>query len=535
MLKGMLKRALGVAAAAAMAVTGAVALSATANAAPVGSANIVLTGEIKQDENRTFKAFKLGDYTDVEYTGGVLESVGVSTDSDWSAQLEIAIGAAGLTDDYTSSQYNGNPAAYVASLAAGDHGADLREIAESMKKQTSATESEIAITTPAASPDAKVTVPVTDDGFYLITDSMGAPILIGSPVQVAEGIYENSIGSSGITLGEGELKPSSLPVPEKNVSDTDAVISFDGKSVYVGEELTYTVTVTVPNTTGYTEGNESLNAYTLYIKDVADPGLTVNQVNSVTLGGNLLTKDEDYTVEGPTASSGNTTTVVKLKNVAGYDDEDVVVTYSATVNDNALTDLGGVTNTAQVSRDNTNWGTPDTVTVRTYGFDFEKKNVDGEVVVGAKFVISVKNADNTKYLKYDSVKKTWSAAVNKDDATRISSGNDGKVSFQGLPLDVYTVEEVEAPEGYMNSVLPTFTVTLTDNDADGTAESKFGEDTWGLVDTDRHVVINVQNITQLPLTGAAGTMLFTVLGLLIAGAGVTVYMKSRSVKHALRG
>ena len=49
------------------------------------------------------------------------------------------------------------------------------------------------------------------------------------------------------------------------------------------------------------------------------------------------------------------------------------------------------------------------------------------------------------------------------------------------------------------------------------------------------VVTNVKKVTQLPLTGAAGTMLFTVLGLLIAGAGALVYMKSRNVKHALRG
>ena len=72
-----------------------------------------------------------------------------------------------------------------------------------------------------------------------------------------------------------------------------------------------------------------------------------------------------------------------------------------------------------------------------------------------------------------------------------------------------------------------------------------GDDTWNLVDdsgtidSDRaHVTVgveNVENITQLPLTGAAGTMLFTVLGLLIAGAGALVYMKSRSVKHMLRG
>ena len=36
-------------------------------------------------------------------------------------------------------------------------------------------------------------------------------------------------------------------------------------------------------------------------------------------------------------------------------------------------------------------------------------------------------------------------------------------------------------------------------------------------------------------TSAAPTALFTMLGLLIASAGALVYMKSRNVKHALRG
>ena len=49
----------------------------------------------------------------------------------------------------------------------------------------------------------------------------------------------------------------------------------------------------------------------------------------------------------------------------------------------------------------------------------------------------------------------------------------------------------------------------------------------------RSQVTNVKNITQLPLTGAAGTMLFSVIGLLIAGAAVTVFVKSRSTKRAL--
>lgn len=45
---------------------------------------------------------------------------------------------------------------------------------------------------------------------------------------------------------------------------------------------------------------------------------------------------------------------------------------------------------------------------------------------------------------------------------------------------------------------------------------------------------NIKSITQLPITGAAGITAFIILGLLIAGAGVTVYMKSRNVRRMMR-
>ena len=37
----------------------------------------------------------------------------------------------------------------------------------------------------------------------------------------------------------------------------------------------------------------------------------------------------------------------------------------------------------------------------------------------------------------------------------------------------------------------------------------------------------MKSITQLPLTGGAGTVLFTVVAALLIGAGVTVGVKSR--------
>lgn len=50
-------------------------------------------------------------------------------------------------------------------------------------------------------------------------------------------------------------------------------------------------------------------------------------------------------------------------------------------------------------------------------------------------------------------------------------------------------------------------------------------------DSDTYKVKNVKNVTQLPLTGAAGTTLFTVVALLVAGAGVAVALKSRQRMH----
>ena len=38
---------------------------------------------------------------------------------------------------------------------------------------------------------------------------------------------------------------------------------------------------------------------------------------------------------------------------------------------------------------------------------------------------------------------------------------------------------------------------------------------------------NVKNITQLPLTGAAGTALFTIVALVMAGAGLALVFRFR--------
>ena len=125
-----------------------------------------------------------------------------------------------------------------------------------------------------------------------------------------------------------------------------------------------------------------------------------------------------------------------------------------------------------------------------------------------------------------------------------TTGKDGKVKFPALDEGKYTIEEIAAPTGYVNvGVSFSFTIAanLSGTGADQTANPTYtidadgiNSDRWGLVSngsTAEVVVENVKNITQLPLTGAAGTVLFTVVAALLIGAGVTVGVKSRKASN----
>lgn len=519
-MKGMFKRALAGVAAAALAATGLALGAGAASAAAVDNANIVLHGENVADS--TFAAYKLGDYAAPQIAkDGSVSSVAITTDTDWTDALEAAITAANLTDAYTTGQYRNNPAAFVASQS----GENLRKLAEALAATDPKPAADVADGTMAKA-EASVTVPIADDGFYLITDTQGNPILIGSPVQTNEDPvkYDDEIGGS--KLGVGYLKPKTAPTPDKTVESANPEITFDGDTVYVGQKLKYTVTSTVTGTASY-------DTYEWIVTDTADSGLTVHTDADhlqVTLNGETLDRDKDYSVTSKTVE-GKTQTVVTINNVAGKDGQEVVVTYTATVNSNATADVDGVTNTATISQNGGAAGQGDPVTVHTYGFNFTKIDPDNNALDGAKF--SIKNADG-KYLSQDSDTKAWTTS----DEPVLFSGDAGKFSFQGLAAGIYTVTEEEAPADYMQTAKPSFQVTIKN---DGSLEWKIGTadgDPLDLVQKDKQgavTVLNVRNVTQLPMTGAAGTALFTVLGLLIAGAGALAYMKSRNVKHALRG
>lgn len=412
--------------------------------------------------------------------------------------------------------------------------------------------------TPTLSGDNKqATFTLTSPGLWLIVDqaatgksSKALPILAGTPLT----INNNKVYSDGRIA----MKNQTASVG-KTVTD---------QTVAAGQDASYKITTTVPNYVGY-----KVKGYQFTVSDkFADDAPLSYKANTliVKIGDQALTQGTDYTVTGfdPTSKTFTIDLSAYIKaqgfgTSAPVDDskftndklvgKTVTVEYKATVTGSTGNNGAANTPTIKYPNDPTNNehkqevpGTP----VKVFNFDYtlvKKDKSTGAALEGAKFAI--KNADG-KYLAYTATAdggKKWSKLDAKPDADATSgvftTGMDGKVKFPALDEGKYTIEEIATPTGYVNvGVSFNFTIkaNLTGTGADQTANPTYTIDTdsassdrWGLVSngsTAEVVVENVKNITQLPLTGGAGTVLFTVVAALLIGAGVTVgVVKSRKV------
>ncbi len=397
------------------------------------------------------------------------------------------------------------------------------------------------------------TFTLASPGLWLIVDqaatgksSKALPILAGTPLTINNKVYSS---------GSIDMKNQTASV-SKTVTD---------QTVAAGQDASYKITTTVPNYVGY-----KVKGYQFTVSDkFADNAPLSYKAGSLTvkIGDQALTQGTDYTVTGfdPTSETFTIDLSAYIKaqgfgTSAPVDDskftndklvgKTVTVEYKATVT--GSTGNNGVANTPIVKypNDPTNNehkqevpGTP----VKVFNFDYtlvKKDKTTGAALEGAKFAI--KNADG-KYLAYTATAdggRKWSKLDAKPDADATSgvftTGANGKVTFPALDEGKYTIEEIAAPTGYVNpGVSFSFTIAahLSGTGADQTASPTYtvdadgtGSDVWHLVgngNTTEVVVENVKSITQLPLTGGAGTVLFTVVAALLIGAGVTVGVRSR--------
>ena len=323
----------------------------------------------------------------------------------------------------------------------------------------------------------------------------------------------------------------------------------DKTTVNIGDVVTYTVTGSIPDTTGYDQ-------YQYIIHDELSTGLDfVNDTTGTALGEAATTVNvkvafgTDVTDEGtaPTTAKLDSTDNRKMSldlsawvkaNQTNNKGKEFTVTYYAKVNKNAVVTEK---NKAQLEYGNkpgeTTTTTPSEAKTPTYPVDILKvKKGTNEVLADAHFTLYASTTEGTideskpiKVTKEADGKYSYAADQNAADATDDMVTVANKIEGQGYNLHInglaagtYYLKETKAPEGY-NKLTSPIKVTIT----------KTGDEEWtvskdGTVEDDK--IIDIENSTGsiLPSTGGRGAIAFAVIAaLLVFGVAVSFIRDKR--------
>lgn len=537
-MKSLMKKVFAAAAAIATVFGLAATTVATANAAG-GNATLTVSTKDAKFAGKTVNAYKMFSAT-VSGDGGS-KAVSYTLTDEWKPFFKnsTASGLTGATDENVNDKAND----YVSKLKDEDLVAFATKASNWAQTKTNSITADATAMVSADATNGSYTATFTDldYGYYVVA-------VPGATLANASGQYATLVSVDSTNVNT-DIK-GDLPTVDKKVQvDGTGKDATDAK---IGDTLTFTLTSTIPDMSAY-------DTYTFNFKDTLSQGLTFGQVTSVTVEGvtNPLTVNTDYTVTTPTVSD-NTLTVAmkdfKAKQQANAGKK-ITVTYTATLNENAVVGGAGNTNSAKIQYSNnpstneTGESEPSKVRVFTYGFTVDKYTGDeytdkARRLAGAEFTLAPKNDTDSTAISFVQVSAgdgttnaVYRVAKTGEEGatTTIITPASGKVVFQGLKNGEYTLTETKAPAGYnklasaigvkvngQNNGTDTTnaTVTITYNNNNG---SNYDQ-------TASNGVIPVQNKSGaiLPGTGGMGTIAFTVIGVLVIALGVAWTLKRKN-------
>lgn len=525
-MKSLMKKVFAAAAAIATVFGLAATTVATANAAD--NATLTVSTTDAKFAGKTVNAYKMFSAT-VSSDG---KAVSHTLTDEWKPFFKdsTASGLNGATDANVNDKAN----EYVSKLKGDDLVAFAAKASNWVQAKANIKAAATAtVSTGATNGNYTATFNGLDYGYYVVA-------VPGATLANASGQYAALVPVHSTSV-DASIK-GALPTVVKKVNGESAT------SAKIGDPLTFTLTSTIPDMSAY-------STYTFNFKDTLSKGLSFKQVDSVKVGDTTLTKDTDYTVSTSEGSDKNTlltVTMLNFKNQQTNAGKTITVTYTATLNKDAVVGGHGNTNSATIQYSNnpstggTGESEPSKVRVFTYGFTVDKYTGDkyddaATRLAGAEFTLTPKN-DSTpiSFVRVNAGSATENAVyrVAKADetgTTTIITPENGKVEFQGLKNGEYTLTETKAPAGYnklasaigvkvdgKNNGTDTTnaTVTITYNNNNGSVYDQ----------TASNGVIPVQNKSGvvLPGTGGMGTIAFTVIGVLVIALGVAWTLKRKN-------
>ena len=531
-MKSLMKKVFAAAAAIATVFGLAATTVATANAAD--NATLTVSTTDAKFAGKTVNAYKMFSAT----VSGDGKAVSYTLTDEWKPFFKDST-ASGLTgNDVTDANVSDKAYDYVSKLTGKDLAAFATKASNWAQTKANNITADATATVSADASNGKYTATFTGLGYGYYVVAVPGATLANAKSQYATLVSVHS------TKVDADIK-GDLPTVDKKVQvDGTGKDATDAK---IGDTLTFTLTSTIPDMSAY-------NTYTFNFKDTLSKGLTFGQVKSVKVENVTLTENTDYTVTTPTASNNNTLTVAmkdfKTKQQANAGKK-ITVTYTATLNENAVVGGAGNVNSAKIQYSNnpstngTGESEPSKVRVFTYGFTVDKYTGDQYTdaatrLAGAEFTLAHKDGSAISFVQVSAGSATANAVyrvakAGETGTTTITTPANGKVVFEGLKNGEYTLTETKAPAGYnklasaigvkvngQNNGTDTTnaTVTITYNNDNGNDYNQ----------TASNGVIPVQNKSGaiLPGTGGMGTIAFTVIGVLVIALGVAWTLKRKN-------
>ena len=308
---------------------------------------------------------------------------------------------------------------------------------------------------------------------------------------------------------------------EKGVSNIQNGTYESANNASIGDTVYFQTTITAqPGAQNYV------------LHDKMTKGLTLKNDSIVVKKGESPVATSDYTLKTSGFIDGCTFEIVFVQTFCDglQKDEKITVTYSATLNANAVigNDANTNTNKTLLSYGDSQKTTEVTTNTKTFKMDVfkytENRNDKTKKDGLADAVFTLKKVGKTNTINF--VKETPDE-INGDiyrvaktgetgTVTTITSPDSGKFTIKGLSAGTYKLEETKQPAGY-NKLSGPVTVVI---DMDGKVTVGGTEVT--------QVDVENKTGTVLPSTGGMGTtMIYLIGGVLVLGSGVVLVTKRR--------
>ncbi len=387
-------------------------------------------------------------------------------------------------------------------------------------------------------------------GYYLIAETA-----VGNEADTISLVMLDTKGEDTIEVSTKEGIPSlDKEVEEKN--DTTGASSWGEHADHdVNDVINYKITGTV------SDKYASYKSYFYKFYDTMDKGLTYNEDAKVYVvnDDSKVEVTEYFTIESTeNAESGyknGFTATSNLKEIPGITvnaSTEVVVEYSATLNEYSLKGEPGNENVAYLEYENNPYheadgdNTPDTpnepeepgktnpdiTIVYTYNTVVNKVDKDGAALEGAGFTL----------YKWIAEANDWVAVGNE-----IVGGDITSFVFEGVDIGKYKIVETTVPAGYNKcddvefEVVAEYSddedpalVTLSVKDKNGVVISEGEKATFSATASVGEISTDIVNLTgaELPGTGGIGTTIFYVAGAVLVLAAVVLLITKKRMSSS---